>query len=851
MKKEYFDITGMSCAACSSRVEKSVSVLPGVRVVFVNLLKNSMVVEYEPDKLGSNEIINAVVKAGYGASLKVGSEEKKIVSSKVADKSEKEYKAMKLRLVLSIIFTIPLFYVSMGHMFKWPLPALLLGAENAMSFALTQLILVIPVVFINFKYYRNGYKSLFRLSPNMDSLIALGSSAAIVYGVFAMFRMSYGLGHSEWHIVEKYMHDLYFEGAGTILTLITLGKFFEARAKGKTSAAITKLMDLAPKTATVVRKGKEIVVLSEEVQKGDRVIVKTGESVPVDGVIIEGNAALDESALTGESLPVEKSVGDKATGGTVNKSGYFVMEATKVGNETALAQIIKLVDEATGSKAPIAKLADKVSGIFVPVVISIAIVATAVWLFVGQSVEFALSIGISVLVVSCPCALGLATPTAIMVGTGRGASNGILIKSAEALETAHNVNTVILDKTGTITEGKPKVTDLITAEGVSEQKLIQVAYSLERLSEHPLALAITEYAEAKGIESVAVEEFYQVAGKGLFGRINGALCQAGNQKVAENIKQNDKLNGVKDRLADEGKTPLYFTENGKLLGLIAVADRVKKSSVQAVATLKKSGIEIVMLTGDNAKTAEAVRKQIGIDRVVAEVLPEDKEKEVRRLKESGKVVAMVGDGVNDAPALARADVGIAIGAGTDVAIESADIVLMKSDLKDVATTVQLSKATVKNIKENLFWAFFYNSIGIPIAAGVLYPAFGLTMNPMIAALAMSFSSVFVVSNALRLRFFKPKNFEAVKGNTETCIECKTEKSKVKEMKKVINIEGMMCAHCVKRVFDALSAVDGICAVEVSLENKNAVVTLIKDVADSFIAQKVTAEGYEVKGISKL
>lgn len=661
-------------------------------------------------------------------------------------------------------------------MLGWPLPGFFLGTENSMIYALTLFLLALPVAIINNKYYRMGFKTLFHGSPNMDSLIALGSGASLAYGVYALYKIAWGFGYGDLAMVNQFTHDLYFEGAGTILTLITLGKFFEARAKGRTSDAINKLMNLAPKKATVVRNGVETVIPAEEVEKGDILIVKAGESVPVDGVLLEGSGSVDESAITGESIPVDKQAGDKVIGATINQSGYFRMRADKVGDETALSQIIKLVDEATSSKAPIAKLADKVAGIFVPIVIGIALLAMVVWLICGATFEFAMTIAVSVLVVSCPCALGLATPTAIMVGTGQGASNGILIKSAEALETAHSVNVVVMDKTGTITQGKPVVTDLACQSGVTEDYLLQIAASLEKLSEHPLARAIVAEAEKRNTQFLPVEQFEQIPGQGIKGSIQGLACLAGNQKLlnAEGI-HDEALEQLQDQMADQGKTPLLFAAAGKLIGMVAVADVVKPTSKQAIADLQTMGIEVVMLTGDHKKTAEAIRKQVGVDRVVAEVLPQDKEREVRSLQASGKKVAMVGDGINDAPALARADVGIAIGAGTDVAMESADIVLMRNDLLDVTGAIELSKATIRNIKENLFWAFFYNIIGIPIAAGCWYTAFHLKMNPMVAALAMSFSSVFVVSNALRLRFFKPKHGSAVSDNTaETSTSVTTE-----------------------------------------------------------------------------
>ena len=820
MKKETYDVTGMSCAACSSRVEKAVAKQPGAQQVAVNLLKNSMVVEYDESQLSSAQIIAAVEKAGYGASLhaKPGSAPAaKAAETGGVSAAQKAYSDMKKRLVLSLLFTIPLFYLSMGHMMGWPLPACFLGMENAMTFAFTQFLLLLPIVYINRQYYIVGFKTLWQRSPNMDSLIALGSSAAIVYGIYAIYKIGIGFGQMDMDTVHTYMMELYFESAGTILTLITMGKTMEARAKGKTSDAITKLMNLAPKTATVERDGVESVI------------------------------------------PVEKQAGNSVIGATINKSGYFKMRATKVGDDTALSQIVRLVDEATSSKAPIAKLADKVSGVFVPVVITIAVIATVAWLLTGHSVEFALSIGISVLVISCPCALGLATPTAIMVGTGRGAVNGILIKSAEALETTHSVNSVVLDKTGTITQGKPVVTDVVDG-GIGRDKLLSVAASLEKLSEHPLSEAIVAEAEKESLTFLSVDKFEQIPGQGIRGEVEGKLCLAGNRRMMEanRIEKSDLL-ARGEALAEDGKTPLYFALDGKLIGLIAVADIVKPTSAQAIAELSNMGIEVVMLTGDNAKTAEAIRRQVGVDRVVAEVLPQDKEREIRRLQEGGKKVAMVGDGINDAPALARADVGIAIGAGTDVAIESADIVLMRSDLLDVSTAVQLSRAVIRNIKQNLFWAFFYNAIGIPIAAGIFYPAFQLKMNPMLGALAMSFSSVFVVSNALRLRWFKAKHTAAapktVSSPSDSGVEianshtmASNNKKGETNMEKVISIEGMACMHCVNHVQQALSAVPGVKEAKVHLESKSATVSVDGSVTDAALKAAVDEAGYQAVSI---
>ena len=863
--QEKYNVTGMTCAACQARAQKSVSNLTGVQECNVNLLKNSMVVTYDDKNVNSGQIIAAVEKAGYGASLQQVKGKSAAQAVSPVETAKKGYEAMRRRVIWSFVFTIPLFYISMGHMLGWPLPGVFLGTENSMVYALTLFLLVLPVAIINNKYYRMGFKTLFHGSPNMDSLIALGSGASLAYGIYALYKIAWGFGHGNLALVDQFTHDLYFEGAGTILTLITLGKFFEARAKGRTSDAINKLMNLAPKKATVVRDGVESVIPAEEVEKGDILVVKAGESVPVDGVLLEGTGSVDESAITGESIPVDKQIGDKVIGATINQSGYSKMRADKVGDETALSQIVRLVDEATSSKAPIAKLADKVAGIFVPIVIGIALLAMVVWLICGATFEFAMTIAVSVLVVSCPCALGLATPTAIMVGTGRGASNGILIKSAEALETAHSVNVVVMDKTGTITQGKPVVTDLKCHSGVTEDQLLQIAASLEKLSEHPLARAIVAEAEKRGTQLLPVEQFEQIPGLGIKGSINELACLAGNQKLlnAEGI-HDEALEQLQDQMADQGKTPLFFAAAGKLIGMVAVADVVKPTSKQAIADLQTMGIEVVMLTGDHKKTAEAIRKQVGVDRVVAEVLPQDKEREVHTLQASGKKVAMVGDGINDAPALARADVGIAIGAGTDVAMESADIVLMRNDLLDVAGAIELSKATIRNIKENLFWAFFYNIIGIPIAAGCWYTAFNLKMNPMVAALAMSFSSVFVVSNALRLRFFKPKHGSAVSDNTagttaSVTTESPVQKISVKQttikqsnggttMKKELMIEGMMCQNCVKHVTHALDGIPGTSHVQVSLEDKKATVEVPESVTDETLKAAVTEAGYEVTEI---
>ncbi|HHT96274.1 MAG TPA: copper-translocating P-type ATPase [Clostridiales bacterium] len=747
MNKKY-NITGMTCSSCSAAVEKSVQRLGGVKSANVNLLSNSMTVDYDENVIDDNNIIKTIINAGYGAELHNSEPE---LQKEEDNFAEIEIKEMKTRIIISFVFMIPLMYVAMGHMINLPMPSWLIGTENAVSFAFLQFLLTIPVLIVNKKYYQVGFKTLFHGRPNMDSLIALGSGAAFVYGIFAIFRIGYGLGHNNLEIVHRYRHDLYFESAAMILTLITLGKFLETRSKGKTSEAIKKLMNLAPKTATVIRLGIEMEIPIGDVEVGEIIIVKPGQSIPVDGTIIEGSSSVDQAALTGESIPVEKNIGDKVISATINKTGFFKFKADKVGMDTTLAKIIQLVEDANTSKAPIAKLADKISGIFVPIVIIIAIFSTILWLLLGYSFEFALSIGIAVLVISCPCALGLATPVAIMVGTGRGAQYGVLFKSAESLEVLHNVKTVILDKTGTITEGKPKVTDIITNKDISKEKLLSIAASIEKPSEHPLAEAIIEEANSMDITINEVEDFNSISGKGLISTIDKIKYYAGNLRLMEenNINIFD-YHAVADQFANEGKTPLFFADEKEVLGVIAVADVIKSNSKQAIDKLKEMNIDVVMLTGDNKKTAEAIRKELNIDRVVAEVLPQDKENEIRTIQASGRKVAMIGDGINDAPALARADVGIAIGAGTDIAIESADVVLMKSDLLDAVTAIRLSKATIKNIKENLFWAFFYNTLGIPIAAGLLFIPFGIKLNPMFGAAAMSLSSLFVVGNALRL-----------------------------------------------------------------------------------------------------
>ena len=842
--KQKFDVTGMTCSACSAHVEKSVSKLEGVQCVNVNLLQNSMVVEYDDNALGTTDIIHAVESGGYGASVQGETKMQEAPKNVAAE----EMHHMKRRLIASFCFLIPLFYISMGHMMGAPLPAILLGDENVMIFALTQLFLTIPVLIINKKYYVVGFKALWNRAPNMDSLIALGSAASVVYSVFAIYSMAYAMGHGDLMTAHHYGMELYFESAAMILTLITVGKYMETRSKGKTSEAISKLMDLAPKTATVLRGGVEQEIPVEEVVTGDTIIVKPGQRIPVDGKITEGFSAVDESAITGESIPVEKQVGDTVIGATVNKSGYFRMTATRVGKDTTLSQIIALVEEAGASKAPIAKLADKVSGVFVPVVITIAILAAVIWFVAGnQPFSFALSIGIAVLVISCPCALGLATPTAIMVGTGKGAEYGILVKSAESLEIAHQVQTVVLDKTGTLTEGKPVVTDVVLAKGILRNRLLKQAAAVEALSEHPLAEAIVAYAKEKEVPFEKAENLMATAGQGVEADVAGKHILAGNLKMMqERGIQLGEWEAKAVDLAEAGKTPLFFAENETFLGIVALADTLKPTSKAAVDAFHQMGIEVVMLTGDNKRTAEAIAKELDIQ-VIAEVLPQDKEREVRRLQEQGKKVAMIGDGINDAPALMRADVGVAIGAGTDVAMESADIILMKSDLMDAVTAIELSHATIRNIKENLFWAFFYNACGIPLAAGVFYPFLEWKLNPMFAAAAMSFSSAFVVGNALRLRLFRPKYAKTTTALPKEDIQKEPTHKEEIGMKKVLKIEGMMCNHCTGRVEKALNDLEGVTA-EVSLEGKSATVTLSKDVSDETLVQTVTDAGYEVVDI---
>ena len=841
-----YNVTGMSCAACSARVEKAVSKVPGVTSCSVSLLTNSMGVE---GTASADAIISAVEEAGYGASEKGhASDHTQGQSLSIAEEADslkdRETPKMKRRLIASLCFWIPLMYLSMGHMmWNWPIPSAL--AENHMAIGLVELLLTTMIMVINQKFFISGFKGLIHKAPNMDTLVALGAGASYVYSLYALFAMSAALTRQDMAGAMSYMHEFYFESAATILTLITVGKLLEAISKGRTTDALKSLMKLAPKTATVIRNGVEEVVSIEQVRKGDIFVVKPGENIPVDGIVLEGSSAVNESALTGESIPVDKNIGDSVSAATLNQSGYLRCEASRVGEDTTLSQIIQMVSDAAATKAPIAKIADRVSGVFVPAVIGIALITLAVWLIAGQTIGFALSRAISVLVISCPCALGLATPVAIMVGNGMGAKNGIMFKTAVSLEETGKTQIVALDKTGTITSGEPKVTDMFPADGITEQELLTIAWALEKKSEHPLAHAILVKAEeTPSLEKFETEDFQAVPGNGLSGKVNGSLICGGNLNfISQNAEISDKIKETAEKLAEEGKTPLFFSRDRKLIGIIAVADVIKEDSPEAIRELQNMGIHVVMLTGDNERTARAIGAQAGVDEVIAGVLPDGKESVIRSLKKKGKV-AMVGDGINDAPALTRADMGIAIGAGTDIAIDAADVVLMKSRLTDVPAAIRLSRATLRNIHENLFWAFFYNVIGIPLAAGVWIPLFGWQLNPMFGAAAMSLSSFCVVSNALRLNWFKMYD-----PSKDRKIKIKKTNKEDKTMTKTIKIEGMMCGHCeaiVKKALEALSQVD---SAEVSHEAGTAVVTLNSDVSDDVLKKAVEDKDYKVTEIT--
>ena len=840
---EQYSVTGMTCAACQARVEKVVSNVPGVTDVSVSLLTNSMGVE---GTAASADIVAAVEKAGYHASVK-GTQKKS--SQREEALADTETPKLLKRLIISLIFLMPLMYLSMGHMmWNWPLPGFL--NNNHVGMGLAQLLFTVIIMVINQRFFISGFTSLIHRAPNMDTLVAMGATAAFGYSAYALFAMTVAQTAGNDKLVMSYMHEFYFESAAMILTLITLGKTLEAYSKGKTTDALKNLMNLAPKMATVIRNEQEMLISADQVKKGDIFLVKPGESIPVDGIVLEGNSAIDEAALTGESIPVDKAVGDTVSAATINQSGFIKCEATRVGEDTTLSQIIKMVSDAAATKAPIAKIADKVSGIFVPAVITIAIITIIGWLLAGESVGFALARGISVLVISCPCALGLATPVAIMVGNGVGAKHGILFKTAVSLEEAGKVDIVALDKTGTITNGQPKVTDILPVDGISEQELLETAFSLEKKSEHPLAKAIVEYGEEKNFTVSVVDNFKAVPGNGLTGTLNEETLIGGNLLFIEkSLSISKELKHSAEQLASAGKTPLFFAKENRLLGMIVVADVIKEDSPQAIKELKAMGIHVVMLTGDNERTAKAIGEQAGVDNVIAGVLPDGKESVIRALGKKGKV-AMVGDGINDAPALTRADVGIAIGAGTDVAMDAADVVLMKSKLADVPAAIRLSRGVLRNIHENLFWAFFYNTIGIPLAAGLLIPVLGWKLNPMFGAAAMSLSSFCVVTNALRLNLLNIRSTKKDKKK-KNAIDVSlininnNEKKEVNEMTKTMNIKGMMCGHCEAAVKKALEALPEVASAEVSHEKGTAVVTLEKEIADDVLKKTVEDKDYEV------
>ena len=841
--KERFDVSGMTCASCQANVQKAVEKL-GVDFVNVNLISETMTVSYDDGKISENDIIKAVEKIGYGAKPK----NKKNLKEK--NKTFDEEKIVKNRLIISFIFLIPLMYVSMGHMVNLPLPHFLMGARGSVNFAFLQFLLTLPIVFVNRIFYISGFKALFNKASNMDTLVGLGSFAALIYGIFAIMRMAYGLGFENFEIVENYRHNLYFESSAMILTLITLGKYFEKKSKGQTKKSLESLMNLAPKKARILKDKKEVEILVEDLKKGDLILVRPGEAIPVDGIVKEGSSLVDESAITGESIPVNKNIGDEVISATLNKQGSFIFEATKVGEDTTLSKIIELVNQANETKAPIAKLADKISAIFVPTVMIISLITFVIWMILGYGFEFSLNFAISVLVISCPCALGLATPMAIMVATGKSAQFGLLFKNAESLENLHKVDTILLDKTGTITEGKPQVTDIISE--IDENEFIKIASSIENNSEHPLSHAISEYAKAKNIQAKNIEDFEAISGKGIKAKYENKIYYGGNISLMKEKNIDLKSYEKKaDKFSNEGKTSMYFADEKNVIGIIAVQDKPKNLSKIAIDEMKKMGYEVRMITGDNEKTAEAIKNALNIDEKYAEVLPQDKEKEIKNLQKLGKKVLMVGDGINDAPALVRSDVSMAIGNGTDVAIESADIILINNNILDIVSALKLSKSTIKIIKENLFWAFFYNIIGIPLAAGLLYPAFGLKLSPMFGAFAMSFSSIFVCLNSLRLRKFKAnfENEEKIKEEIEKEKNKNIKEKKMNELNKmIVKVNQMSCNHCKNRVEEILKNISGIENAEVNLDEKLAEVDYFGAIDENEIKEKINDAGYEFVGI---
>lgn len=841
--KERFDVSGMTCASCQANVQKAVEKL-GVDFVNVNLISETMTVSYDDGKISENDIIKAVEKIGYGAKVKNKN------NLKENNKTFDEEKIVKNRLIISFIFLIPLMYISMGHMINLPLPHFLMGARGSVNFAFLQFLLTLPIVFVNRIFYISGFKALFNKASNMDTLVGLGSFAALIYGIFAIMRMAYGLGFEKFEIVENYRHNLYFESSAMILTLITLGKYFEKKSKGQTKKSLESLMNLAPKKARILKDKKEVEILVEDLKIGDLILVRPGEAIPVDGIVKEGSSLVDESAITGESIPINKNIGDEVISATLNKQGSFIFEATKVGEDTTLSKIIELVNQANETKAPIAKLADKISAIFVPTVMIISLITFIAWMILGYGFEFSLNFAISVLVISCPCALGLATPMAIMVATGKSAQFGLLFKNAESLENLHKVDTILLDKTGTITEGRPQVTDIISE--IDENEFIKIASSIENNSEHPLSHAISEYAKAKNIQTKNIEDFEAISGKGIKAKYDDKIYYGGNISLMKEKNIDLKSYEKKaDKFSNEGKTSMYFADEKNVIGIIAVQDKPKNLSKIAIDEMKKMGYEVRMITGDNEKTAEAIKNALNIDEKYAEVLPQDKEKEIKNLQKLGKKVLMVGDGINDAPALARSDVSMAIGNGTDVAIESADIILINNNILDIVSALKLSKSTIKIIKENLFWAFFYNIIGIPLAAGLLYPAFGLKLSPMFGAFAMSFSSIFVCLNSLRLRKFKA-NFENEEKIKEEIQKEKNKNIKEKKMnelnKMIVKINQMSCNHCKNRVEEILRNISGIENAEVNLDEKLAEVDYFGAIDENEIKEKINDAGYEFVGI---